>query len=768
MGRLAGTLALPLIRGCAARNCKSAVAVVPSQNSSVGRAWVLTDSDTTGMTDKKFEDTSRAPKAKVPLNRGARSLLFGFAIALAASFGALLGAFGTFMREMPQIGELDKYRPRLNTRVYASGGQLIGEFTEENRVLASLSEMPDALRMAVISIEDQHFYDHHGLDLAAIVRASIANIRAGTIRQGASTITQQLARNLPIGLSRARTFKRKAIEAVLALQIERKFTKDEILEMYLNQVYLGHRAYGVEAGARTYFGKHVRDLTLAECALLAGMPKAPSRYDPFKNPDLARRRRNTVLAKMRRDGLISDDEYDQAVSEPVLTGEFHKPDPVGPYFVEYVRQQLLNEFDRELVYTGGLTVKTTLDVEMQKAAEQAVQVGLERYMKLRQPRPDAPEEPPQVALVAIDPRNGYIRAMVGGRDYHESVFNRAVQGPGRQPGSAFKPIIWATAFEQGYTPADIVTDAPIRFGRRPVNEFDQVSPHYKLWEPKNFENRYFGDVTLRHALEESMNVCAIKLLEEIGISRVRANARRLGIDSHVDYNLSIALGTSVVRPIEMAAAYGTFANQGVYHKPAAILEVTDLDGNILKSHRPVSRVAISKETAFIITHVLEGVIDRGTGSEARVLKAVRPAAAGKTGTTDHHRDAWFVGYTPQLVCAVWVGYDDNSELGKTTDGRAMTGGRVACPIWADFMLRALEGEPVLQFVQPPGVVLVPTDTEGFRMPSDATGPIMEAFLEGTEPPSREDGRDRRRRVGKHRYEGRFDYALVAGEERNSS
>jgi len=694
-------------------------------------------------------------------------MLFAFAIAVAASLGAVLGAFGAFMREMPQISELDQYRPRLNTRVYAGTGELIAQFTQENRVLASLTEIPVELREAVVSIEDQHFYDHHGLDFAAILRSAIANIRAGTIRQGASTITMQLPRNLDLGLSRARTFKRKAIEAVMALQIERKFTKDEIIEMYLNQVFLGHRAYGVEAGARAYFGKHVRDLDLAECALLAGMPQAPSRYDPYRRPELARQRRDRVLGKMLEDGVISRQDHDRAVAQPVLTGQFQRPEPVGPYFAEYVRQSLLSRFNRELVYAGGLTVKTTLDVRMQRAAEQAVAAGIERYMNMRAVQADSPAEPPQVALVAIDPRDGYIRAMIGGRDFSGSVFNRAVQGAGRQPGSAFKPVIWATAFEQGYTAADIVTDGPIQFGRRSLNEFDEANNPNKLWEPKNFENHYFGDVTLRHALEESMNVCAVKLLEAIGVSRVRANARRLGIESHVDYNLSIALGTSVVRPIEMAAAYGTFANEGVYHKPVAIIDVTDPDGNVLESHRPVSRVSISRETAFLITHVLQGVIERGTGTDAQRLTKLRPAA-GKTGTTDNQRDAWFVGYTPQLACAVWVGYDDNSELGKTTTGASMTGGRVACPIWTDFMIRALEDEPALEFKRPAGVVLVPTDgSTGYRMDPGATGQnvIMEAFLEGTEPPLQEAGRDRRRRVGKRRYEGRFDYDVNIGNEK---
>ena len=696
-------------------------------------------------------------------------MLFAFSIVVAASLGAVLGVFGAFMREMPQISDLDQYRPRLNTRVYADDGALIGEFTQENRVLASLDEIPMALRNAVVSIEDEHFYDHHGVDFVAILRSAIVNVRAGKIRQGASTITMQLPRNLDIGLSRARTFKRKAIEAVMALQIERKFTKDEILEMYLNQAFLGHRAYGVEAGARAYFGKHVRDLELAECALLAGMPQAPSRYDPYKNPELARERRDRVLRKMMLDGVISQQDHDRAVAQPVLTGQFERPKKIGPYFVEYVRQSLLSRFDRELVYTGGLTVTTTLDARMQLAAEQAVAAGIERYMNMRAVRANSPEGPPQVALVAIDPHNGYIRAMVGGRDFSDSVFNRAVQAPGRQPGSAFKPIIWATAFEQGYTPADIVTDAPIRYGRRLRNEFDEANNPNKLWEPKNFENRYFGDVTLRHALEESMNICAINLLDDVGISRVRANARRLGIESHVDYNLSIALGTSVARPIEMAAAYGTFANEGVYHKPVAILEVTDPDGNVLESHRPVSRVSISKETAFVVTHVLKGVVEsgHGTGRDARRLTRIRPAV-GKTGTTDDQRDAWFVGYTPQLACAVWVGYDDNSELGKTRAttgvqaGLSMTGGRVACPIWTDFMIQALEDEPVLEFERPEGVVLMPVDAStGYLLDPDATGQnvILEAFLEGTEPPVREAGRDRRRRIGKRRFEGRFNYDL---------
>jgi len=716
------------------------------------------------------------PHGRDPVRRGTRALLFGFAVAVATSLGALLGVFGAFMREMPQISELDKYRPRLNTRVISADGRVIGEFTQENRVLARLNDIPVELRNAVISIEDQHFYDHHGLDFAAILRAAIANIKAGGIRQGASTITLQLPRNIEtIGLSRERTFKRKAVEAILALQIERKFTKDEILEMYLNQVYLGHRAYGVEAGARTYFGKHVRDLTLAECAMLAGMPKAPSRYDPYRNPEGARKRRNVVLDKMRRDKLITKQQYTRAVNEPVLTGQYHKPDPVGPYFVEYVRQSLLESFDRDLVYGGGLTVKTTLDTRMQYAAEHAIKAGLDRYMNMRAPRDDMPEAPPQVALVAIEPATGYIRAMIGGRDFTESVFNRAVQAPGRQPGSAFKPIIWATAFEQGYTASDIVYDAPIEY-LNPAGTY--TNEEDRVWNPKNFEDEYFGIVTLRHALEESLNVCAIKTLQAVGISRVHANARRLGIDSPIDYNLTIALGSSVVRPIEMAAAYATFANHGVYHRPTAILEVTDPDGRVLESHVPISRVAISKETAFMVTHVLEGVIERGTGRDARRLTKIRPAA-GKTGTTDDTRDAWFVGYTPQLVCAVWVGYDDNSELGETRQGLNMTGGRVACPIWTDFMLKALEDEPVMAFEPPADVLLVPhvrIDADnGLRVPAGVkgrrsgepkwTGPLVieieEAFIKGTESAQP-------RLIDVKRYEGRFEYEKIQEAEQEEA
>jgi penicillin-binding protein 1A len=745
--------------------------------------------DSANATEK---DKPSKPRDEVSRFRGAvRKLIFVAAVSSAMVLGALLGIFGNLMRNMPQISELDQYRPRLNTRVFAADTELIesasaqsavsakllAEFTRENRVLAKLSEMPPALPIAFVSIEDQNFYNHHGLDFKAIMRAVIIDIRARAIKQGASTITMQLPRNIDIiGLTKERSWKRKVMEAIMALQIEKKFTKDEILEMYLNQVYLGHRAYGVEAGARAYFGKHVGDLTLAECAMLAGMPQAPSRYDPYgRTPELALERRNHVLRRMRIDGAISEQEYEDTVATSLETGKFERPKRVGDYFIEYVRRSLLDQLDEDVVYAGGLSVKTTLDTRMQKAAEDAVAETLEWYMENRRGRDDSPEEPPQVALVALEPSTGYIRAMVGGRDFQSSVFNRASQGDGRQPGSAFKPIIWATAFEKGYTPADIVYDAPIAYGRLYSDPEREELNVNKLWRPENFEMEYFGDVTLRYALEDSLNICSVKLLQDVGIGNVRANARRLGIESRVDHNLSIAMGTSVLKPVELAAAYATFANRGVYNRPTAILEVTDPDGHELLTHKKESRVAISKGAAYLVTHVLRGVIERGTGSTARDLSKIRPAG-GKTGTTDDQRDAWFVGFTPQLACAVWVGYDDNTPLGKTASGLSMTGGRIACPLWTTFMIRALEGEPVLQFEKPVDIMLVDkvrvnadngrlvppgVAGRGSKSRPKSEGPyvieIEDAYIKGTES-------DEPRRVGVRQHEGRFGVTETPDEE----
>jgi penicillin-binding protein 1A len=658
-------------------------------------------------------------------------VLFVVAVVLAVIAGAGVGTFAAFIEESPQLRLLDEWRPSVNTRIYAADGSLVKEFAEERRTLVQLSEVPLDLQHAFIAAEDKRFYDHSGIDFLALGQRMLINILARRITGGASTITQQLARNLPVGLSWERTYSRKIKEAFIALQIERKFTKDEILELYLNQITLGWPARGVESGARKYFGKHVGELTLAECATLGAVANAPSRLDPERHPERAVRRRDYVLRLMLEAKYITNSRYREAINEPLTLRSYEaENEGFGDYFVEYVKQQLERTYGYERVYRGGLIVETTLDPAMQRGAEAAVKNCLARYTTL----PGAAvyeDKQAQAALIAIQPSTGYIKAMVGGRDFGESNFNRTVQAR-RQPGSAFKPFIWAVALEKGFTVGDTFDDFPFYYPYRDPGTGEQVE-----WCPENFEEEYFGVSTLRQALVRSQNVVAVRLLTQTGLGPVIRLAHRAGIASFIDRNYSIALGTAVVTPLELASAYGTFANNGYHCTPLAILRVRDADGKILEENVIEEREAIRPEIAYLVTHLLQAVIEDGphaTGREARAFtrsssnKIIRPAG-GKTGTTENCVDAWFVGFTPELVAAVWVGYDDNSSLGKK-----ITGGRVAAPAWAEFMLKALGDKPPRDFGVPEHVVFVDCDSDEIVEP---TGPMSrmacDAYLEGTEP-----------------------------------
>jgi len=668
---------------------------------------------------------------------------WAFAIILAILAGSSAGVVAGLVRESPQIAELDKYRPSLSTRIYSSDGVLLADFGIQKRILVSIDEVPDELKLAYLAIEDHLFYEHWGFRPTRIVKKAVDNLQAGRITGGASTITQQLPRNLDLGVSTARTYRRKLRELFVALQIEKKFTKDEILEMYLNQVLLGS-AYGVGEGARTYFGKPVNDLTLAECATLAGIPQAPTRYNPKLNPEKSRTRRNIVLGAMLENNYITREQYEEAVSQPIVLGEaLERKEKIAPYFVEEVRRQLLATHGYDRLYRGGLTVKTTLDTRMQKAAEEAVSNGYTWYVENRRETTSQRVGDPQdlqIALVALDPETGYVRAMVGGRDFSESEFNRATQAV-RQPGSSFKPFVWATALERGYTPSDIIFDAPILF----INPPDPVTGERKRWEPENYEKEgFFGEVTLQTALEESLNVSAVKLLRTVGIGRTIGVVRKAGIKQKLDHNLALALGASGVKVIEMASAYGSFANGGVSSEPIMITKVTDPDGLVLEQCQQRHRIVVSEETAYVLTHMMRGVIERGTGKNAQDLG--RPAA-GKTGTTDKFKDAWFTGYTPDLVCSVWCGFDDNKFLGRDKIAHGMTGGWLACPIWTEFMKGALSEIPERDFEKPDTVGLVRVDQEsGLRVPAGykEQDTIVQAFVKGTEPAGISESRWRRR------------------------
>jgi len=612
-----------------------------------------------------------------------RRTIFLLLLAFVALCIGILTGYGLFyLSDLPRIRTLEEYHPYEASRVYSKDGELIAEFYIERRNVIPFSEIPKHAKEAILAVEDARFYSHPGLDIQGVLRALWADIKAGEVIQGGSTITQQLSKML--FLKPEKSLSRKIKEAIIALQIERRYSKDEILNLYLNQVYFGSGAYGIEAAAQTYFGKHAKDLTLSESAMLAGLPKAPTSFSPFRNPEKARLRRSHVLKKMLDNGFIKGDDAQKADMEPLPTpprGGFNK----APYFVEFIRQEMEGRYGHE-VYTGGLNIYTTLDLKAQQAAEKALQKGLmainERYKKR--------DMSVQGALLALEPQTGYIRAMIGGRDFYETQFNRAYQAL-RQPGSAFKPFVYVTAIDNGFTPDDVIMDSPVSYHGHKEGV---------LWSPKNFSGKFQGPVTLRKAMAESINVVAVKLLDRIGINTTIEYARRLGVKSELKPYLPLALGASDLTLLEITSAYGVFANQGIKANPLAIIKVTDRMGRVLEENLPSLEEVIKPETAYLMTDLLRGVIEHGTGWKAKSLG--RPLA-GKTGTTNEYSDAWFIGYTPGLVAGVWVGYDDHRSIGPKE-----TGARAALPIWIDFMKEVLKDTPPEDFPVPEGIVFINT------------------------------------------------------------
>lgn len=591
--------------------------------------------------------------------------------------GAALGFLTASLHTMPSLtGDI---RPDASSQIYDANGKLIATIhATENRLPVPLSKVPLNLQNAFIAAEDARFYQHIGVDPRGIVRALWANITNHGVAEGGSTITQQLAKNAL--LTQEQTLKRKIQEAFLALQIERHYSKQEILEMYLNQIYFGQGAYGVQAAAQVYFGKNVEDLNLSEAAMLAGIPKSPNYYSPLNNLQAAKERQAVVLDQMAKYGYITPAQAEAARNAPLkLVHKQPHNDTFAPYFVEYVTQLLVDKYGADAVYKDGLQVYTTLDSDMQKAAEQAM-TNLPVY------RTDANGlKQPQGALVAIDPHTGAIKAMVGGRGTDQ--FNRAVMAV-RQPGSAFKPFVYLAALESGMTPATIIDDSPVSFGS---------------WSPGNYDGRFHGPVTLRQALEESLNVVAVKLANQVGIDRALYFAQQMGISTLVldgntnDRNLAAALGglTRGTTPLDMASAYGVIATGGVRATPHAIVKVLDRNGRMLEQNTSQEKAVLDEKTAYILTDMMRGVIERGTGAAANIG---RPAA-GKTGTTSDYKDAWFVGFTPDLVAAVWMGYDNDGYL------PGITGGGIPAVIWREFMVRAVQHIPARDFPRPAGVVI---------------------------------------------------------------
>jgi penicillin-binding protein 1A len=640
----------------------------------------------------------------VLIGTGVIALLLGSAVGVAA-----LWAFTVLPRSLPNVAALESFQPMQGTKIYDDNDELITELHVERRIFVPLVHIPRALRDAVLATEDRRFYQHWGIDPIGVGRAIWQNYRRGRVVEGGSTITQQLTKVL--FLTPDKSLERKLKEAVLALELERRYSKDRILEMYLNQIYFGHGAYGVEAAARTYFGKSVSEVNVREGALLAGLPRAPSAYSPFDHADAAKRRREVVLRRMVDYGALKEQEAKRIARSDLGLIPPERRRTTGQYFLDYVQQTLEAKYGADMVFKGGLNVYSTLNPPMQLAAEQALRDGL-RALEGRS-KTAKPGEHPEGAVITIEPSTGYVRALVGGYDFFRSEFNRAVQAR-RQPGSAFKPFVYIAALESGFTPASRVDDSPVSYAVGGGN----------VWKPENYDRKFRGPTTLQQAIEESVNVVTVKLQERIGVNRTVQVARRLGVTSPIAVNLSLALGTSDLTLLEMTSAYGVLANEGILMPPTTIRYVTNAQGQLLEEHVPQGREALPPEMAYVVTHMLRGVVERGTGQAAKALG--RPIAA-KTGTTNDYSNAWFVGFTPKLATGVWVGYDRPRSLGKDE-----TGSRVAVPIWVAYMGKVLGDSPKEDFAVPERVVLLPIDLDASN---ECVRVVTMAFVRGTEPAS---------------------------------
>jgi penicillin-binding protein 1A len=745
-------------------------------------------------------------------------------VAVTLAVVALLGVSGYvfyLMAKLPRVDRLADYKPPIVSQVFGDDGTLVGEFYLERRIVVPVNKMPRKLIQAFVSAEDANFYSHKGIDYLGIVRAAFKNLISMSKKEGASTITQQVTKSML--LSPEKKFSRKIKEAILAKRMEERLSKDEILYLYLNQIYLGSGAYGVQAAAETYFGKNVEQLNLAEISMLAGLPKAPNAYSPIKHLEKARERQGYVLDRMTKEGYITPVEADHAKNTPIILQPMKKVNnEQAAYFLEYLRIQLEQKYGEDQLYKGGLKIYTTMNANMQRAAYESLRKGLKEVDKrqgFRGPtkylnendvdafcskvedaidsvllktgetyqgvvvgfnpergealvrvgerkgilarkhmawggklgmtnhygKPEkgnkgltlgsvievsvvspelnnegakfALDQTPEVqaALVSIDPRSGGVKAMVGGYDFKKSQFNRAMQAK-RNAGSAFKPIIYAAALDKGLTPATIIEDAPVEYP-------DGAGG---TWKPQNYDREFRGPVTMREALTYSINIVSVKIMEQIGAQYTAEYAKKLGFTSQIPANLALALGAASISPFELTSAYAVFANNGVLTPPYFISKVTDTDGTVLQeTPPPVPVPVISPETAYVITNLMQSVVSSGTGHRAAIGRPV----AGKTGTTNGAKDAWFVGYIPQLVTGVWVGYDHERSLGS-----GGTGGQAAAPIWGDFMQKAIMSLPAEDFTAPENVsfVLINPRT-GKLAKEDTPGAVMECFIKGTEP-----------------------------------
>ncbi|HBL18176.1 MAG: hypothetical protein A2X36_08710 [Elusimicrobia bacterium GWA2_69_24] len=669
-------------------------------------------------------------------------------------------ALRAFLAGLPSFQSFEEYQPSLTTKVFDRHGDLIAELSIEKRALLTLAEIPVDLQNAVLGIEDSRFFQHWGVSPRGMLRAAAINFLARRVVQGGSTLTQQLAKL--IFLSPERTITRKIKEMLLAMQLERNLSKEEILQFYLNQVYFGHGAYGVMAAASIYFNKEVKDLTLGECALLAGLVKYPGGYSPFRFPDRAKKRRSLVLQRMLEEKYITAEELKKANDE-TIPGE--RPTMAGmqaPYFVDFVRRKLEPKYGYNMLWRGGLKIHTSLELRLQKIAEEEMDKALTAFdekakvewARQLKEEEDAGIEPPTIStnppakvqgtFVLMDVKSGGILAMIGGRSGGGPTdFNRAVQAR-RQPGSTFKPFVWAAALNAGMTGMTLVEDSPLAYyydgrdWRLLEGATDQYaidlatsvfagSPDFKVWVPSNFDDKFLGVMTLRHALALSRNMASVRLIQQVGPPQVVEIAHRCGILSRLAPVLALGLGSSVVSALELGNAFSTFANGGIHVKPFSVARVEGPRGNILERHVPVEAEAVSPQLAYLTTHLMKAVVEGGTGSRARVLK--RPLA-GKTGTTNESRDLWFVGFTPDLLAIAWMGYDDDTTLGK----KAVTGGTVVVPWWSDIMKKVLEDYPVRDFPVPEGIAFLKMDSQtGLLAVPTCPRQVLQAFIKGTEP-----------------------------------
>jgi penicillin-binding protein 1A len=687
----------------------------------LGRHPVMATSPSEPLTHPAVRAAARAPW---------KLFLALVVVAVSGAAGASFGLVQWLHADLPTPERLGAYSAPVKTVVYDARGRVLHEFYKENRTPVPLRQIPRQLVNATLSTEDRNFYHHWGIDLWGIGRAAVTDLMHMKIKQGGSTITQLLARN--VFLTHERTWTRKMKEAALAIEIERHYTKDQILEMYFNQIYFGEGAYGVAAAARTFFDKDVQNLALPECALLAGLPANPSLYSPRHHREASMARRSKVLRNMLATGAISQGQFDAAMRAPLGVTSAAPNNDRAAYFVEMVRQHLDERYGSNAVYEGGLRVWTTLDLDLQQIAERTLErdlTSLESELHARvthagwTPPPAADRatlHTPylQGAFVALDPHTGYVRALIGGRDFNQSNFNRAVQAR-RQPGSAFKPFVYTAAMDNGFKPTDTIVDEPVSF---------PGGANGQPYTPQNYDRQFRGPVTLRYALQQSINVPTIKLLRKVGIPLVASYARRMGIRSPIGQNLSLALGSSEVTLLELASAYAVIADRGIRTEPLFILKVADRNGTVLEKNAPSPSEVLSEETAAVMTSMLQSVVDHGTGYPARARGFLLPAA-GKTGTMDEYMDAWFVGFVPSLVAGVWVGYDEKRPIGP-----GMTGARAALPVWTDFMIEATRGRPVEDFPPPAGMVARQICTETGMLATDHCPSVTtETFAQGSEP-----------------------------------